>query len=290
MKFRFLQEQLTAYPVRLACRVLGVSPAGYYAWRQRPVSRQARRREDLAVKIRQVHQAHRRVYGSPRVHRALRAQGQVVSENTVAKLMRQQRIRAQSKKKFVPATTDSTHQHPVAANQLDRHFTVATCRAELNRVWVTDITYIPTDEGWLYLAGVLDLGSRKIVGWSMAEHMETDLVADALQMALGRRHPPAGLLHHSDRGVQYASDAYQHLLASWGMTGSMSGKGNCWDNACAESFWATLKTELVHQAHYATRDQARAAIFEYIEVFYNRQRLHSTLGYLSPEAFEASLN
>ena len=163
--------------------------------------------------------------------------------------------------------------------------------AELpNQKWATDITYILTGEGWLYLAGVIDLCSRMIVGWSMADHMKTDLVSDALKMAVDRRLPEADLLHHSDRGVQYASDDYQHLLQSHQMQSSMSGKGNCWDNACAESFWATLKTELVHHEQYATREQARQSIFEYIEIFYNRKRLHSSLGYLSPEAFEARFN
>ena len=230
------------------------------------------------------HQENRELYGSPRVHRALLIDGVVVSRNTVAKLMREEKIRAKNKRKFVPRTTDSRHQQPVAKNLLDRQFQASGP----DRKWVADITYIPTDEGWLYLAGVLDCFSRKIVGWSMADHMETLLASDALQMALLRRQCPAGLLHHSDRGVQYASDDYQHLLQSHGLTVSMSGKGDCWDNAMMESFWATFKTELIHQSSYATRAQARAAIFEYIEVFYNRKRLHSSLGYVSPESFEAA--
>jgi putative transposase len=286
VKFAFIQQHLTAYPLGLTCRVLGVSRAGYYAWRTRPPSSRARRREALTVQIRRVHVANRRVYGSPRVCRALQAQGESVCENTVAQLMQKQQIRAKTKKKFVPRTTDSRHACPVAENLLDRQFTAA----KPNQKWVADITYIPTDEGWLYLAGVLDLCSRKVVGWSMAEHMETELVQDALAMALARRQPGEGLLHHSDQGVQYASDDYQQLLRRVQMLPSMSGKGNCWDNACMESFWATLKTELVHHEHYATRAQARQSIFAYIEVFYNRQRLHSSLGYLSPEAFEAGLN
>ena len=286
MKFAFIQSDLGLYPVTLACTVLQVSRAGYYAWRRRPPSARARRREDLAGKVRRVHEEHRRVYGSPRVCAVLQAQGEPVCENTVARLMQEQQIRAKTKKKFVPRTTDSHHASPVAENLLDRHFAAA----KPNQKWVADITYIPTDEGWLYLAGVLDLYSRKVVGWSMADHMQTQLVSDALSMALARRQPAEGLLHHSDRGVQYASDDYQHLLGTRGVMVSMSGKGNCWDNACAESFWATLKTELVHQEHYGTREQARQSIFEYIEVFYNRQRLHSSLGYVSPEAFEAGLN
>jgi putative transposase len=286
VKFAFIQNQLSDYPVEVCCDVLEVSRAGYYAWRDRPLSPRKQRQEVLAVKIQAVHAANRRVYGSPRVHRALKAQGEKICENTVAKVMHQRQIRAQSKRKFVPRTTDSQHQQPVAANILDRQFQAS----KPNTKWAADITYIPTDEGWLYLAGVMDLCSRKIVGWAMADHMRTDLVKDALQMALLHRQPPEGLLHHSDRGVQYASDDYVHLLHRHEMEMSMSGQGDCWDNACVESFWATLKTELVHHQHYATRAQAHQSIFEYIEVFYNRQRLHSALGYRSPEAFEARFN
>ena len=289
MKFAFIKAELAeAYPVELACDVLEVSRSGYYAWRDRPAdSPRAQRRKALAAKVRAVHEANRRVYGSPRVCAALAASGERVCENTVAKVMREQRIRAKTSRKFVPRTTDSRHEQPVAANVLDRQFDSATLP---NQKWAADITYIPTDQGWLYLAGVIDLCSRKIVGWSMAEHMRTDLVADALRMALARRGPAPGLLHHSDRGVQYASDDYQHLLQTHGVTCSMSGKGDCWDNAVMESFWGTLKTELVNHEHYATRERARASIFEYVEVFYNRHRLHSSLGYVSPEQFEASLN
>lgn len=286
MKFRFIQEQLQQFPIEAACDVLQVSRSGYYAWRDRPQSEQANRREQLTRKIQVVHQQNLRVYGSPRVCLALQAQGERVCENTVAKVMRQQGIRAKTKKKFVPRTTDSVHEQPVADNLLNREFAAEGP----NRKWATDITYIPTDEGWLYLAGVLDLFSRKVVGWAMADHMRTELVSDALQMAILHRRPGQGLLHHSDRGVQYASDAYQQLLEANQMEVSMSGPGECWDNACIESFWSTLKTELVHHEHYATRDAARQSIFEYIEVFYNRKRMHSSLGYKSPEAFEASLN
>lgn len=286
MKFRFIQEHLQDFPINSACDVLQVSRSGYYAWRDRPASEQANRREVLGLKIDLVHRANRCVYGSPRVCRALNAAGERVCENTVAKVMRQEGIRAKSKKKFVPRTTDSLHEQPVAENLLDRQFTAD----RPNQKWVTDITYIPTDEGWLYLAGVLDLFSRKVVGWAMADHMRTDLVSEALQMAILRRCPGEGLLHHSDRGVQYASDDYQKLLEDHQMMVSMSGRGECWDNACIESFWGTLKTELVNHEHYATRDAARQSIFEYIEVFYNRKRMHSSLGYISPEAFEASLN
>ena len=287
MKFRFIAEHLSAgFPAGVCCEVLEVSRAGYYAWRDRPASARAKRRAELAKRIKAVHAENREVYGSPRVHRVLAAAGEKVCENTVAKVMNEQRIRAKSKKKFVPRTTDSRHEQPVADNVLDRQFRTPMP----DRTWAVDITYVPTDEGWLYLAGVIDLCSRRIVGWSMAEHMRTELVSDALSMALARRSPGEGLLHHSDRGVQYASEDYQHLLQSHGIACSMSGKGDCWDNAVMESFWATLKTELVNHERYETREQARASIFEYIEVFYNRQRLHSALGYLSPEQFEAGLN
>ena len=286
MKFAFIAQQLCGLPVDVVCDALEVSRSGYYAWRDRPVSRRGQRRTSLAEKIRDVHSDNRGVYGSPRVWRALKAAGEKVCQNTMAKVMRTHGLRGKVKRKFVPCTTDSAHAQPIASNVLDRQFTADTP----NRKWAGDITYIPTEEGWLYLAGVIDLHSRRIVGWSMADHLQTDLVADALTMALARRLPAAGLLHHSDRGVQYASDAYQSLLRDHGIQGSMSGKGDCWDNAVMESFWATLKTELVHHEHYATREQARRSIFEYIEVFYNRKRLHSSLGYVSPETFEASRN
>ena len=286
MKFAFIRDHLTAYPVEVCCRVLAVSRAGYYAWRDRPASSRQARREELAVKITAAHQANRGVYGSPRIWRVLQSQGERTCENTVAKRMRELGLCARRKRKFVPQTTDSRHDHPVARNLLDRQFAAA----QPNAKWVVDITYIPTDEGWLYLAGVMDLCSRKIVGWSMTDHMQWQLVGDALEMALTQRHPPEGLLHHSDRGVQYACDDYRRLMTDAGMDVSMSHKGDCWDNAVMESFWSTLKTELVHHERYATRAAARASIFEYIEVFYNRKRLHSALGYQSPEVFEASLN
>jgi transposase InsO family protein len=289
VKFCFIKEHRRTWPVAAICRVLKVSRSGFFAWLKRPASKRQRRRRELIEKIRLAHRENRELYGSPRVHRALLVDGESVSRNTVAKLMRQEKIRARNKRKFVPRTTDSRHQHPVVENLLDRQFQ----SAGPDRKWVADITYVPTDQGWLYLAGVLDCFSRKIVGWSMADHLETSLASEALQMALIHRggiHPGhrKGLLHHSDRGVQYASEDYQRLLSSHGLTASMSGKGDCWDNAMMESFWATLKTELIHQNHYATRDHAKAAIFEYIEVFYNRKRLHSSLGYVSPESFEAA--
>jgi transposase InsO family protein len=287
VKFAFIEEHLASlFPLEVICRTLEVSRSGYYAWQERPDSDRAKRRGELALQIQRVHEENRRVYGSPRICKELKLQGQSVSENTVADIMKERNIRAKTKRKFVPRTTDANHDQPIADNILDRQFQV-----ELpNQKWAADITYIPTGQGWLYLAGVIDLCSRKIVGWSMADHMEARLVRDALTMALARRQPERGLLHHSDRGVQYASDEYQRLLKNSGMEVSMSGKGDCWDNAMMESFWSTLKTEAVHHKQFATREEARAAIFEYIEVFYNRKRLHSSLGYLSPEAFEAGLN
>jgi transposase InsO family protein len=274
------------WPVGVICRVLEVTRGGFYAWMRRKPSLRRQRQEELAKRIRSVHQANRRVYGSPRIHRELVASGEKVCRNTVARLMNQRNIRAGTRRKYVPRTTDSRHQHTVAENLLDRRFDAQ----RMNRKWVADITYVATQQGWLYLAAVMDLYSRKIVGWSMADHMRTDLVADALKMALARRQPNRGLLHHSDRGVQYASDVYQQLLKEHEIKCSMSEKGNCYDNAAMESFFATLKTELVHEETYATHDQARASIFEYIEVFYNRNRRHSSLGYLSPEMFEAGHN
>ena len=286
MKFAFIQKHVDRWPVAIMCKVLAVTRSGYYAWLARTPSGRATRRADLAGKIRQVHADNRGVYGSPRVHRALNAAGEKVCENTVAKIMSDQRIAAKTKRKYVPRTTDSAHTQPVAANTLDRQFEAPAP----DRKWAADITYVPTAEGWLYLAAIIDLCTRRIVGWSMADHMRAELIGDALQMAIARRAPGEGLLHHSDRGVQYASEDYQQLLVKHGMTCSMSRKGDCWDNAVIESFWSTLKTELVHHESYATREQARASIFQYIEMFYNRVRLHSSLGYKSPEAFEASLN
>jgi len=283
VKFLFIEGHRRMWPVGLICRVLEVTRGGYYAWRGRKPSPRQQRQEELAGKIRSVHQANRRVYGSPRIHRELLAGGEKVCRNTVARLMNQRNIRARIKRKYVPRTTDSRHEHAVAKNVLDRRFDAVAP----NRKWVADITYVATQEGWLYLAAVMDLCSRKIVGWSMGDHLRTDLVADALKMAIARRQPERGLLHHSDRGVQYASDDYQDLLKRNEIKCSMSEKGNCYDNAAMESFFATLKTELVHNEQYATHAAARASIFEYIEVFYNRNRRHSSLGYLSPEMFEA---
>jgi len=274
--------------VRLMCAMLEVTPAGYYAWRARPSSARARRRDELVGRIRQAHGDSRGTYGSPRIAVELKASGVAVCENTVAKYMRASKLAVQPKKRFVPRTTDSDHPHPVAPNRLDRDFAASAP----NRKWACDLTYVWTDEGWLYLSVVIDLFSRRVVGWSMSEDLKAAGVAEALAMAVARRKRDGGadLLHHSDRGVQYACAEYRGLLAAHGIACSMSRPGNCYDNAVAESFFGTLKTELVNRAHYRTRAEARASLFEWIECWYNRRRRHSSLGYLSPEAFEAQLN
>ncbi len=283
MKYAWILAHRKTFHIKAMCRVLEVSKSGYYASVKRPKSTQQNRREKLLIDIKNTHDQSRGTYGSPRVFQDLKARGVKVCKNTVAKLMHHGEIRSKMTKRYVPMTTDSKHTHPVAKNVLDRDFEASAP----NRKWVTDITYIETDEGCLYLAGVLDLHSRKMVGWSMSATMKTTLVEDALKMAVARRHPEAGVLHHSDRGSQYACGEYRTLLAAHGFEGSMSRTGNCYDNAVMESFWGTLKTELVYHEKYLTREQARQSIFEYIEVFYNRLRRHSSLGYVSPEAFEA---
>lgn len=282
MRYRFIQMHEKQFRLWIMCRVLSVSRSGYYSFRNRPESERAKENEELLEKIKAAHKKSKKRYGSPRIHRRLVKDGVPCSRGRVARLMRAGGIRAIHKKKFV-VTTDSKHDLPVAENLLDRQFDVDTP----NTVWTADITYIPTDEGWLYLSAVMDLCSKGIAGWSMDERMKTDLVADALTMAYGRRNPGVGLLHHSDRGSQYASEDYQNLLKAYGMRASMSRKGDCWDNAPMESFFHTLKTELTHHRKYRTREEARRDIFEYIEIFYNRQRLHSSLGYKSPAEFEA---
>jgi putative transposase len=268
------------------CQVLNVSRSGYYAWANRAPAGRRVRREQLIEQIRQAHQESDGTYGSPRIHAELVEQNTKVCLNTVAKLMKQARIRSVMHRQFVVKTTDSRHDLPVAPNLLDREF-----QADLpNRKWCCDITYVRTGEGFLYLAGVMDLCSRKVVGWSMAEHLRTELCLDALDMALKSRRPGSHLIHHSDRGVQYASVDYQQLLRSHDIRLSMSRAGDCYDNAAMESFWGTLKTELVYRREYQTREQAKQSIFKYIECWYNRRRRHSAIGYQSPEQFEAGLN
>jgi transposase InsO family protein len=279
--FRFIDEHRDRWPVRLLCDALGVSPAGYYAWRDRPASARRQRQDALLVEIRAVHAEFKARYGSPRVHAELVARGHDCCVNTVARLMREHGIRARAARKF-RCTTDSGHGLPVADNLLGRQFDPESP----NEAWVADITYIPTREGWLYWAAVEDLYSRRVVGWSTADHLGSRLVVDALALAVDRRLPGAGLLAHSDRGSQYASEHYQGLLARHGITCSMSRRADCWDNAPMESFFASLKKELVHGADFAARAAARAAVVEYIEVFYNTRRRHSSLGYVSPAEYE----
>jgi putative transposase len=264
------------------CQLLQVSRAGYYAWLGRPESLRAVHQSEIVEEIRRVHCESRQTYGSPRVHRALKAQGVTCCENTVAKLMQRAGVRAATARRFVVRTTDSRHGHALAENTLDRRFEPG----EADQVWVGDLTDIATGEGWLDLAAVLDLGSRKVVGWATADHLRSELVERALSNALEHRRPLGSVLHHTDRGVQSACDDYQELLRAHGLEVSMSRQGNCWDNAAMESFLGTLKPELVHRESYATREEAKRSLFESIEVFDNRQRLHSTLGYLSPVQYE----
>jgi transposase InsO family protein len=281
VKFSFIQDHKDVWPVSLMCSVFSVSTSGFYAWLLREESAQEIRRKEILKEIRLIHQEVKRRYGSPRIHAELKARKIHCSVNTVAKLMADNDIAAKTKRKY-KATTNSKHKRPVAENLLDRQFNPS----KPNEVWTTDITYIWTAEGWLYLAVVEDLFSRMVVGWSMAESMESRLVVDALEMAVLRRFPEEGLLAHSDRGSQYASEHYQSVLLSHGIECSMSEKGQCWDNAPTESFFASLKKELVHDEDYKTRSEAKSSIFEYIETFYNPRRLHSSLGFLSPLEYE----
>ena len=280
MTFAFIAACRDQWPVAWPCDALEVSPAGFYAWLERPDSAAQRRRKELVAAMTDIHAEVRQCYGSPRMAAELNSRGFPCSENFVAELMRTHGIRAKAAKRFV-RTTDSRHGLPVAANVLDRDFTPPGP----NAAWAADISYLPTAEGWLYLAVVEDLFSRRIVGWSMDATMTSRLVVDALHLALGRRRPEAGLLAHSDRGSQYASAHYQGLLSHHGIVCSMSGVAQCWDNAPVESFFASLKRERDFPAG-CTRDDARAIVFEYIELFYNPIRLHSSLGYVSPAEYE----
>jgi transposase InsO family protein len=285
MKFAFMKEQGETGKVGRMCQLLSVSRSGYYAWCRRPLSSRAMADQRLSDQIRCIHAESRRTYGAPRVRVELReTHGVRCSRKRVARLMRTSGLRAKVCRAF-RVTTQSAHRHPIAANLLPTQAPVQ----RPNQVWVADITYIATGEGWLYLAAVLDLYSRRIVGWSMSGAMTHQLVLNAFTMALVHRQPALGLLHHSDRGSQYACLAYQTALAAHGVICSMSGAGRCYDNAAMESFFHTLKTELVHDERYAVREQARRSIFEYIEIFYNRQRRHSALGYATPEQFERQI-
>jgi putative transposase len=278
MSFRFIEDHRDTYPVRLMCAVLEVSPAGYYAWRDRPPSRRTKSNATLLAAIRQAHRDSCGRYGSPRIHAVLRAQGRGASRGRIERMMRRHGIRAIMAAPRRVRTTDSRHDQPIAPNLIARDFTAEAP----NRVWLADITYIPTAEGWLYLAAVMDLFNRKIVGWAMRDHMQVELASAALTMAIRQQRPQAGLIHHSDRGVQYAACDYRTALSAAGIVGSMSRKADCYDNAPMESFFHTLKTELVHHRSYKTRAEAQRDIFAFIEGFYNRTRLHSAIGYIAP--------
>jgi putative transposase len=283
MKYRFIETHRKQYTVSRLCLMLGIKRSGYYAWKKRKPSQRMQNNQALIDHIRRIYKKSRKTYGSPRVYAQLKKQGIACNKKRVAKLMQEDGLKVQRKYRKV-STTNSKHKYSVAPNVLNREF-----QAEKpNQKWVADITYIQTKEGWLYLAGVLDLFSRKIVGWDMSSQIDGTLVENALRMALFQRRPDQGLLHHSDRGSQYASHQIRNILAANQILVSMSGKGNCYDNAVMESFWGTLKNEWVHQQKYQTRSQARTDIFCYIEGFYNTVRLHSTLGYLSPVEFEAN--
>jgi transposase InsO family protein len=276
------------YSILALCRELEVSPSGYYDWSQRQTSPGPRALENqiLATRIAELHQQSRDTYGSPRIVMELRKSGARHGRNRIARLMKQEGLYGRQKARYRVQTTDSNHDQPIAPNRLAQ----APKPTAPNQIWVADITYIETGESWLYLAAVMDLYSRKIVGWAMGEHIDTALVLKALFMALLHRQPPTSLLFHSDRGVQYASADYRRALTHAGLLASMSRKGNCYDNAAMESFWSTLKLELVYRRDFQTRAHARSEIFDYIEVFYNRQRSHSALNYLSPVDFELQNN
>lgn len=264
------------------CKTLEVSRSGFYAWLVRRESDRAREDRRLSILIRGIFAESRGIYGVPRVHKTLQQRGVRCSRKRVARLMQEAKLRSKTRRRFRVKTTDSKHDHPIAPDRLGRDFSAKAP----NEVWASDITYIPTDEGWLYLASIMDLFSRRIVGWSMSATLHASIAGEALRMAIEQRQPPIGLIHHSDRGVQYASAEFRAILAEHGVVASMSRKGNCYDNAAKESFFHTLKTELVNHERYRTRNEARASVFEYIEVFYNRFRLHSTLGYQAPADFE----
>jgi putative transposase len=281
MKYKFMKDNSTMFSVKKMAAVLKVSRSRYYAWLKRGPSSHELRDQELLTEIKRIFDKKRKLYGSPRIYREMHGTKYTCSRSRVARLMRKNKLVARQKKRF-KATTDSSHDYPVSPNLLDRNFSVDF----INQCWVSDITYIDTMEGWLYLCTIIDLFSRRVVGWSMASHLRAELAIDALDMAVLHRNPPKGLIFHSDRGIQYASTVFRDKLEEYHMIQSMSRKGNCWDNAPAESFFSTLKMEEVYHEKYRTRDEARQSIFEYIEVFYNRQRSHSFLDYISPAKYE----
>jgi len=283
MKYGFIEEHREVHEIKRMCGVLKVSRSGYYAWGRREPSLRQRGNEELLRQIREVHIQSRRLYGSPRIAAELKKQGFGCGKKRVARIMREHSIRGEVKKRRFRRTTDSRHPYALASNLLVE-------RSQTEGVWASDMTFVPTSEGWLYVAAVMNVKSRRIIGLSMSDKLSQELASDALRDAVGRQSPSEGLIHHSDRGRQYASYAYQELLREYGMTPSMSRSGNCYDNAYVESFFGTLKTELVHGERYRTRLEARLSIFEYVEVFYNRQRSHSALEYRSPEQYEKLLH
>ena len=282
MKYLFMKEHSLEFPIEKMAKVLRVSRSEYYKFLSRRTSQREIENQKLSEKIREVHRESRKIYGSPRIHQELKKQGEKCSRKRVARLMQKEKIQAKMRTKWVVTTQPSKSPERVAPNHLDQKFIVE----EPNKVWVSDITYVATQEGWLYVAIVLDLFSRKIVGLSMGDSLHTDLIVKALKQALWNRDIKGGLMHHSDRGCQYTSTDFQELTKRHGIKLSMSAKGRCYDNAVAESFFHTLKTEHTDLCKYRIREEAKVSIFEYIEVFYNRQRMHSTLGYASPEEFE----
>lgn len=287
MRYAVITRHRREFELRLMCRVLEVSPSGYYASLKRPPSWHALIDEVLMAHVRIIHHESGETYGAPRVHRELQAEGLPTSTKRVARLMREEGLVARPRRRHRVSTTDANHDHPIAPNLLARQFDVHG--VGINRVWVADLTYIPTREGTLYLAAVLDLGSRRCVGWAMRDTMAVELALSALQMARTARRPAPGLIHHSDRGSQYAAGAYRAELEAHGMLASMSGTGDCYDNAVAERFFSTLEFELLMKHDWHTRAEARRGIFRYLETWYNPKRRHSTLGYLSPAAFEEQL-
>jgi len=281
MRYQWIKKHRRSYPLALMCRILEVSTSGFYDWSDRKSPPRRQHRDQIAQAAARSHFESHRIYGYRKVCEDLTEQQISCCPETVRRVLGELGLFSRTKRKFV-ATTDSKHSQPVAENLLQRDFTASAP----NQKWLTDITYISTKEGWLYLAAVLDVFSRKVVGWSMSERIDTELVKSALQMATTQRSPGPGLLHHSDRGVQYASDGYQRALDDLGMVCSMSRKGDCWDNAMMESFFGSLKTEWVYGKDYQTRAEAKQDLFKYIEIFYNRQRRHAALGYISPAEFE----
>jgi len=280
VKYAWIEEQKGSYPVRVLCKVLGGSRSSFYDWRERPLSERAQRREVIKAAVAESYEESERVYGHRKIHRDVVAMGYVCCKETVRRVMLELELRAQKKKKFV-VTTDSDHADPVAPNLLARDFTAT----EPNQKWVADITYLATDEGWLYLATVMDLFNRQIVGWATSENIDAALVIEALANAVVQQKPEASLLLHSDRGAQYTAEQNQRAMEKHGIVCSMSRRGNCWDNACMERFFGSLKTEWTNHRRYRTRAEATQDVFEYIEIFYNRKRRHATLGYLSPLDF-----